>query len=85
MEIKHKDPNKKYGIQKIGEKHYRIVKVLKDYCCEEDAIKDMTILAMGEITEEELINKQKDANEWIANTIDASAITIGNIMDPDGE
>lgn len=50
--------NDKYGIQKIGKNKHRIIKVLKEYNSEEDAIKDLTKLMTGEITEEVLLEKK---------------------------
>lgn len=49
--------NEKYGIQKVGNKH-RIIKILKEYDNENDAISDMTKLMTGAITEQELIEEK---------------------------
>ncbi len=44
----------KYGIQKIGKKCHRIVKILKEYEYEQEAISDLMKLLDGEITERNL-------------------------------
>jgi hypothetical protein len=49
----------KYGLQKVGKNCHRIVKVLKEYENEQDAVKDMTKLLTGEITEQELEGKEE--------------------------
>ena len=56
MKIVHKKPEV-YGLQKEGKVH-RIVKILKEYENEQDAIKDLTRLLTGEITENELISEK---------------------------
>lgn len=53
MNVIHKKPEK-YGLQKEGKVH-RIVKIIKEYDNEQDAVRDMTRLLTGEITEQELI------------------------------
>lgn len=50
--------NIKYGIQKIGKNQHRIIKVLKDYDNEEDAVKALTMLMTGEITEAEILGEE---------------------------
>lgn len=59
MKIVHKDPNK-YGLHKIGKNCHRIVKILRDYNSEKEAIDDLTRLIVGEITEEELVEGGKE-------------------------
>ena len=54
MKIIRKD-KEKYGLHKIGKNHHRIVKILRDYDNEKEAIDDLTRLLVGEITEEDLI------------------------------
>ncbi len=49
-----KDPNKSYGLHKIGPGCNRIVKNLKDYVDEQEAIVDLTKLIAGEISESDL-------------------------------
>jgi len=56
MDIVRKSPDV-YGLQKEGKVH-RIVKILKEYEKEQDAVKDMTRLLTGEITENELISEK---------------------------
>jgi hypothetical protein len=58
MKIVNKSPDK-YGLQKVGKNCHRIVKVLKEYENEQDAVKDMTKLLTGEITEHELEGKEE--------------------------
>lgn len=53
--IVRRDENKSYGIYKIGPGCHRIVKNLKDYSDEKEAIGDLMKLLDGEITEQELI------------------------------
>lgn len=45
----------KYGIQQVGKKKHRIVKILKEYDNEKEALNDMTKLLTGEITEQDLV------------------------------
>jgi hypothetical protein len=58
LNIIKKSPDK-YGLQKVGKNCHRIVKVLKEYENEQDAVKDMTKLLTGEITEQELEGKEE--------------------------
>ena len=58
MNVIHKRPEK-YGLQKEGKVH-RIVKILKEYEKEQDAVKDMTRLLTGEITEQELVEGKEE-------------------------
>jgi hypothetical protein len=58
MDIVKKNPEV-YGLQKVGNNCHRIIKVLKEYDNEQDAVKDMTKLLTGEITEQELIDSGK--------------------------
>lgn len=53
--IVRRDANKSYGIYKIGPKCHRIVKNLKDYSDDQEAIGDLMKLLDGEITEHDLI------------------------------
>lgn len=53
MNIIRKSPDK-YGLQKVGKKCHRIVKILKDYEDEQQAIDDLTKLMVGDITEQDL-------------------------------
>lgn len=60
MEILRKSQNK-YGLQKVGKKCHRIVKILKEYENEQEAVNDLTRLMVGEISEQELVEgKKKD-------------------------
>ena len=59
MKILKKSPDI-YGIQKVGKNFHRIVKVLKEYDNEQDAVRDMTKLLTGQITEQELVEGQKE-------------------------
>jgi hypothetical protein len=59
MNIVHKSPDK-YGLQKVGKNCHRIVKVLKEYESEQEAVKDMTKLLTGEITEQELVEGKEE-------------------------
>lgn len=59
MDIIKKNPEV-YGLQKVGKNCHRIVKVLKEYKNEQDAVKDMTKLLTGEITEQELIEGKEE-------------------------
>mgnify|MGYP001076467442 FL=1 len=54
MEILRKS-NEKYGLQKVGNK-VRIVKILKEYSDEKEAIEDLTKLTVGEIKESDFID-----------------------------
>jgi hypothetical protein len=56
MDIVRKSPDK-YGLQKDGKSH-RIIKVLKEYENEQDAIKDLTRLLSGEISEYDLLHEK---------------------------
>lgn len=51
----HKDANKSYGMYKIGPKCHRVVKNLKDYTDEEEAIIDLMRLLDSEIAESDII------------------------------
>lgn len=53
--IVRRDANKSYGIYKIGLGCHRIVKNLKDYSDEKEAINDLMKLLDGEIKESDLI------------------------------
>jgi hypothetical protein len=53
--IARRDANKSYGMYKIGPKCHRVVKNLKDYSEEQEAINDLMKLLDGEITEQDLI------------------------------
>ncbi len=59
MEIIYRHPNKKYSIQRYSKSLCSVVKVLKDYDNEKEAINDLAKLASGLISEEELINSSK--------------------------
>jgi hypothetical protein len=59
MKIVKKSPDK-YGLQKVGKNCHRIVKVLKEYESEQEAVKDMTKLLTGEITEQELVEGEEE-------------------------
>lgn len=61
MKIIRKNPEK-YGLQKVGAKH-QLIKVLKEYDNEQDAVRDMTKLLTGEITEQELIGEKEKAGK----------------------
>lgn len=54
MDIVRKNTDK-YGLQKIGKNCHRLIKVLKEYENEQDAVKDLTRLLTSEINEDELI------------------------------
>lgn len=54
MKIVHKDKSKNYGIYKVGPGCHRIVKNLKDYSDEKEAIGDLVKLLDGEISEQDL-------------------------------
>lgn len=58
--IVRRDANKSYGIYKIGPGCHRIVKNLKDYSNEQEAISDLMKLLDGEITERDLIGSSFD-------------------------
>ncbi|HQE66648.1 MAG: hypothetical protein KBB40_09115 [Clostridia bacterium] len=55
MNIIRKSPDV-YGLQKEGKVH-RIVKIIREYEDEQQAINDLTKLIVGEITEEELMQE----------------------------
>jgi hypothetical protein len=59
MDIIKKNPEI-YGLQKVGKKCHRIVKVLKEYKNEQDAVRDLTKLLTGEITEQELVEGKEE-------------------------
>jgi hypothetical protein len=59
MKIVKKSPDK-YGLQKVSRNCHRIVKVLKEYENEQEAVRDMTKLLTGEITEQELIKGKEE-------------------------
>lgn len=54
--------NEKYGLQKVG-KNVRIVKVLKEYTDEKEAIDDLAKLSLGEIKEEDLLDADSCNND----------------------
>lgn len=54
MNIIRKSPDK-YGLMKVGKNCHRIVKVLKEYDNEQQAVNELTRLMVGEITEQELV------------------------------
>lgn len=56
MDIIRKSPDK-YGLMKVGKNRHRIVKILREYENEQDAINDLTKLMAGEISEQELIKE----------------------------
>ena len=47
--------NPEYGIYKLGNKYYKLCKVLKDYTDEKEAIDDLIKLVNRSITEEDLL------------------------------
>jgi len=53
MNIIRKSPDK-YGLQMVGKKCHRIVKILKEYENEQQAVNDLTRLLVGETTEKDL-------------------------------
>jgi hypothetical protein len=53
MDIVKKNPEV-YGLQMVSKNCHRIVKVVKEYADEQQAIFDLTKLLVGEITEQEL-------------------------------
>jgi hypothetical protein len=55
-----KKSSDKYGLQKVGKNCHRIVKILKEYDNEQDAVRDMTKLLTGEITEQELVEGKEE-------------------------
>lgn len=59
MDIINKSPDK-YGLQKVGKKCHRIVKILREYKDEQQAVNDLTKLLTGEITEDELVEGKKE-------------------------
>jgi cell fate (sporulation/competence/biofilm development) regulator YmcA (YheA/YmcA/DUF963 family) len=59
MNIIRKSPDK-YGLQKVSKKCHRIVKLIREYDDEQQAINDLTRLMTGEITEQELVDGGKD-------------------------
>lgn len=66
MKIIKKSPDK-YGIQKVGKNYHRIVKVLKEYDNQAEAEKDMVKLLTDEITEQELIEGEKEPTNTTLN------------------
>lgn len=58
-DITEKKPEK-YGIQKVDKNCHRIVKILKEYDNEKQAIDDMARLVTGELTEKELVEGRKE-------------------------
>ncbi len=60
MKILFRNPDKKYSIQRHGKNLCSIVKVLKDYNDEKKAVDDLSRLLVGEITEQDLINSNRD-------------------------
>jgi hypothetical protein len=62
MNIIRKSPDK-YTVHKNGEHHFSLVKILKDYDSDKAALNDLTNLAVGEITERDLLgsNYEQDA------------------------
>ena len=60
MDITYKNPDKKYSIQRHGKNLCSVVKVLKDYDNEKDAIEDLSKLMVGELSEQALINNNKN-------------------------
>lgn len=59
MDIVRKSPDK-YGLQKVGKNCHQIIKVLKEYDNEQDAVKDLARLLTGEITEDELTHENQE-------------------------
>ena len=59
MDIIKRSPDK-YGLYKVGKKCHRIVKILREYENDKEAIDDLTKLMVGEITEEELVEGRED-------------------------
>lgn len=55
MKIIRKSPEK-YGLQREGKVH-RIVKILREYDNEQEAVRDLTRLLAGEISEDELTDE----------------------------
>lgn len=53
--IENINSSKSYGIYRVGSKCFRIVKNLKDYSDEKEAIGDLVKLLDGDITERDLI------------------------------
>lgn len=63
MKIVHKDQDK-YGLHKIGKNRHRIMKILRDYDNEKEAVDDLTRLIVGEITEEKLIGVRRKSSKY---------------------
>jgi hypothetical protein len=59
MNVIHKS-HEVYGLQKVGKNCHRIVKILKEYKDEQQAIFDLTKLLTREITEQDLIEGKKE-------------------------
>lgn len=80
--IVRRDANKSYGISKVGSKCHRIIKNLKDYTDEREAISDLIKLLDGEITERDLIgsNFEQDVEAGkLGNRILVLEATLANI------
>ena len=57
LEIIQKSPEK-YELQNVSKNSHRIVKILREYGDEQEAVNDLTRLLAGEITEQELADGQ---------------------------
>ena len=83
MNIIRKSPDK-YGLQKVGKKCHRIVKILKEYEDEQQAIDDLTKLMVGEMMEQELVggNTEQDAEAGkLGNRINVLEAALEGIHD----
>lgn len=79
-----KDTNKSYGIYKIGPKCHRIVKNLKDYSDDQEAISILMKLLDGKITEKDLLgdsHEQDVAAGKLSNKINILEATLESIRE----
>jgi hypothetical protein len=73
----------KYGLQKVGKNCHKIIKILKEYENEQEAVKTMTQLLTGEITEHELSDtlEQVEDTKKLGNRILCLEAALEGIRD----
>ncbi|NJD02696.1 MAG: hypothetical protein FIA99_08920 [Ruminiclostridium sp.] len=81
LEIIHKSPDK-YGLQMAGKNCHRIVKILREYEDEKEAVNDVTRLLVGEITERELTASTEQVDDGrLGNRINVLEAALEGIRD----
>jgi len=80
MNIIRKSPDK-YGLQRVGKHCHRIVKILREYEDEQDAITDVTKLMTGDMTEQDLTGAEVVDAGKLGNRINCLEAALESIRD----